>query len=163
MRRVRSPPPSSGLAGQLELRVDEHAAFFELLVGIGKERHLPVAAGLLKLARRAPGHAIGGAPPQRTAAQPVDLVRECAERLFLKDRDDALQPREFVRMEVNGIAAWREPGVGQLLEVLAHVPDDGVDDVARREPRRRGRRVNGRWPMDSWSSGSLRYSWLAEL
>ena len=46
-----------------------------------------------------------------------------------------LQPRELVRVEIDDIAAGREPRVRQLLEVLAHVADDGVDDVAGRQPR----------------------------
>ena len=74
----------------------------------------------------------------RAPVQTVQFFVERADCLFLEDRDDRVQPRVFGRVHVDVVATGRERRVFQRFEVLPHVLDDRIDEVARGSPGRRG-------------------------
>ena len=150
---------------QHELGVDQQVAFVSSPSGSARNFTCQSPPAFC-ISRGASRSRIGGAPQRRSAVQPLELLGERAERLLLQDRDDAFEPRVLARVEVDGVAARRQRRIAQLFEVLAHVLDDRVDDVASRAPRRRcqGEMVYGRGLVAHWQSRvSSRCSWLAEL
>ena len=71
------------------------------------------------------------------AGAPVQLLELLGERprgLLLQHRHDALDPREFVGVQVHDVAARRERRVLERLQVAPHVGDDGVDQIACGSP-----------------------------
>src|SRR2546429_9053932 len=78
----------------------------------------------------------------RRRVEMAELFVERADRLFLKNRDDGFQPLELGGMKVHGVAAGCERRVLETLEILPHIPDDRVDDVAGVASRRRRNRLS---------------------
>src|SRR5438067_13207637 len=78
----------------------------------------------------------------RRRVEMAELFVERADRLFLKNRDERFQPLELGGMKIHGVAAGCERRVLETLEILPHIRDDRVDDVAgvASRPRRSGPR-----------------------
>ena len=117
-----------------QLGVDEHIPLFQFLIGIRHECDVPVGRRIANLRRSF--HAPPSSRCPRRVQTPEFFV-ERADGLFLQNRDDRFQPRELGRMKIDGVAAGRERRVLETLEILPHVRDDRIDDVARVSPRRR--------------------------
>ena len=83
----------------------------------------------------------------RAASQPIDVstidwrvvqlpkfVFESARGLFLNNRNDRLHACELFRMQVDDESVGRERRVLQRLEVVPHVLENSIDEVARGSP-----------------------------
>src|SRR5207245_10152836 len=73
----------------------------------------------------------------RRHVERAERLGERADRMFLKNRDDGFQPLELGGMKVHGVAAGCERRVLETLEILPHIRNDRVDDVAGVASRRR--------------------------
>jgi hypothetical protein len=140
MNRRDAPRPVAdteiGARREDELGVDEQIAFLHVAVRIGEKLDLPVDGGVADLWIRLTAQSLDQTPHRGPPVQRLQLIAQRPHRLLLEDGDDAFEPCVLVGVEVDGVATGREGRVFQRLEVLAHVVDDGVDDVASRPARR---------------------------
>ncbi|HEY2152331.1 MAG TPA: hypothetical protein VGH34_16090 [Vicinamibacterales bacterium] len=74
---------------------------------------------------------------RRRRIQTPKLFIERPDGLFLQNGHDRFQSLELGRMKINDVAAGRERRVLETLEILPHVCDNCIDDVARVASRRR--------------------------
>ncbi len=141
MRRVRSPTPRSGLAGSTSSESMSRSPSFMSPSGSARNSTCQSDAALRISGseRRRRRSTVRRSDDRRFSAS--KLLAQRPHRLLLQDGDDALQPGVLVGVEVDGVAARREGRVLQRLEVLPHVLDDRVDNVAGRPS---GRRAVGR-------------------
>ena len=78
---------------------------------------------------------------RRAGVEPLELFGERADGLLLKNRHDAFETHVLARMEVDGVSTGSERRVSKPFEVLLHVRDDRVGDVASLAARRRRRGI----------------------
>jgi hypothetical protein len=115
---------------QQQFGVDQDVALGDFAVRIRQELDVPLAVCVLdwraSLAEEAPRISLQGGP----AVESVQLLGKGSNRLLLQNWRDPLQPGELVRVKVDEVAAGRERGVLERLEVLPHVVEHRLDQIA---------------------------------
>jgi hypothetical protein len=119
--------------GKDELRVDQDVAEPHVPIRIGKKIDLPFAPGVLDRRRRG-RQPVEILPVSGPPVQLFELLRERARGLVLQHREDPLDPRKLVGVQVHHVTARRQCRVPERLQVVAHAADDGVDQIACRAP-----------------------------
>ena len=84
------------------------------------------------------GHPLDRSADETALVQLAQFLLEGANGFSPKARQNPLQSRVFVRMQIDDVPARRENRVLQALEVLPHVVDDRLDEVACGESRQHG-------------------------
>ena len=120
-----------GTRRQHQLGIDQDVALGHVAVRIGDKLDLPVSSGALHAG--AVAH-----DPRDVMAQPgapVQLLERFGQRasgLLLEERNDSFEALVFTGVKIDEVAAGSEHRVLERLEVLPHVREYRVDQVARR-------------------------------
>src|SRR4051794_334163 len=125
--------------------MDQDVAWTELAVGVRVKLNLPLSSGVLDR-DRCTGQAIEVSAKHRRGVEFSKLVVQRAHRLLLQDGDDGFNSGKFVGGQGHDEPVRRQRRVFQRLEVVPHVLENGVDEVARGAlGRRRWLRAHGGW------------------
>ena len=118
------------LRRQHELGVNQNVALGELAIRIGDELDMPLSRGRLYLRTRLAEEASAVAAQPGRVVQAIELLAQGANRLLLKNGDDAFETRELGGMDVDDVPAWRQRGISERLQVAPHVLHDGGNQIA---------------------------------
>ena len=134
--RVRAPAPSSGLSGRSSSESTRMSPSARSPSGSGTNSMSHSRPAFCTSGPAIAEHARGIPVDDRSPVQRPERLIEGADRFRSEDRNNSFQPRVFAGMEVDNVTAWREHRVLERLDVLAHVDQDGLDQVACRSSAR---------------------------
>jgi hypothetical protein len=119
-----------GTCWQHERGVDQKVTFVDVAVRIAEKLDIPIDPGILNAGLSMAEESVHTPFQPRAPIQIVEFLGKGPHGLFVQNGNDALDPRVLTGMDVDHIAAGRERGVLERLDVLPHVFKDGLDQIA---------------------------------